>query len=259
MALSQLFWDVLMPWNLKSTYFSLKIIHFLSLNIWYVIYVLFWIKYWNLKLPHHCILFLFTICTVSQLFWNRVCISPWVHIGYTSLHCILHIDVTVDSRHVVLLHFSRNFAEIHKCDHAFFLFGRYRPKQNFLFLHWPKCINWHCCLAKCSSFLVVSSTFFLKAEFFATFSLYTSLSLVLKHVYCHLMHCCTPRTHVPVSDTLFTEVSAWFSEDRRERVCNSRKRACSTTETQPQVCYLLINVNTHCKQACVVSAAPTEL
>ncbi len=74
MALSQLFWDVLMPWNLKSTYFSLKIIHFLSLNIWYVIYVVFWIKYWNLKLPHHCILFLFTICTVSQLFWNRVCI-----------------------------------------------------------------------------------------------------------------------------------------------------------------------------------------
>ncbi len=73
MALSQLFWDVLMPWNLKSTYFSLKIIHFLSLNIWYVIYVVFWIKYWNFKLPHHCILFLFTICTVSQLFWNRVC------------------------------------------------------------------------------------------------------------------------------------------------------------------------------------------
>ncbi len=73
MALSQLFWDVLMPWNLKSTYFSLKMIHFLSLNIWYVIYVVFWIKYWNLKLPHHCILFLFTICTVSQLFWNRVC------------------------------------------------------------------------------------------------------------------------------------------------------------------------------------------
>ncbi len=68
------FWDVLMPWNLKSTYFSLKIIHFLSLNILYVIYVVFWIKYWNLKLPHHCILFLFTICTVSQLFWNRVCI-----------------------------------------------------------------------------------------------------------------------------------------------------------------------------------------
>ncbi len=68
MALSQLFWDVLMPWNLKSTYLSLKMIHFLSLNIWYVIYVVFWIKYWNLKLPHHCILFLFTICTVSQIF-----------------------------------------------------------------------------------------------------------------------------------------------------------------------------------------------
>ncbi len=44
MALSQLFWDVLMPWNLKSTYFSLKMINFFSLNIWYVIYVVFWIK-----------------------------------------------------------------------------------------------------------------------------------------------------------------------------------------------------------------------
>ncbi len=36
MALSQLSWDVLMPWNLKSTYFFLKMIHFLSLNIGYV-------------------------------------------------------------------------------------------------------------------------------------------------------------------------------------------------------------------------------
>ncbi len=67
--------------KLKSTYFSLKIIHFLSLNIWYVIYVVFWIKYWNLKLPH-CILFLFTICTVSQLFWNRVC--TWSVKKYTN-------------------------------------------------------------------------------------------------------------------------------------------------------------------------------
>ncbi len=99
-ALSQLFWDVLMPWNLKSTYFSLKMIHFLSLNIWYVIYVVFWIKYWNLKLPHHCILFLFTICTVSQLFWNRVCmyciyvcIIKYIYIYiyiYTYIHTYIH-------------------------------------------------------------------------------------------------------------------------------------------------------------------------
>ncbi len=79
MALSQLFWDVLMPWNLKSTYFPLKMIHFLSLNIWYVIYAVFWIKYWNLKLPHHSILFFFPICTVSQLFWNRVCICIYIY------------------------------------------------------------------------------------------------------------------------------------------------------------------------------------
>ncbi len=95
MALSQLFWDVLMPWNLKSTYFSLKMIHFLSLNIWYVIYVVFWMKYWNLKLPHHCILFLFTICTVSQLFWNRVCTLAFTNMAdilfRSDLHCILSI------------------------------------------------------------------------------------------------------------------------------------------------------------------------
>ncbi len=36
-------------------------IHFLSFNIWYVIYVVFWIKYWNLKLPHH-----YTFCFYSQ-------------------------------------------------------------------------------------------------------------------------------------------------------------------------------------------------
>ncbi len=93
MALSQLFWDVLMPWNLKSTYFSLKIIHFLSLNIWYVIYVVFWIKYWNLKLPHHCILFLFTICTVSQLFWNRVCIYTvyiYIFIYYICMYVCIY-------------------------------------------------------------------------------------------------------------------------------------------------------------------------
>ncbi len=87
MALSQLFWDVFMPWNLKSTYFSLKMIHFRSLNIWYVIYVVFWIKYWNLKLPHHCILFLFTICTVSQLFWNRVCRQKTYSFGTISKLC----------------------------------------------------------------------------------------------------------------------------------------------------------------------------
>ncbi len=79
------FWDVLMPWNLKSTYFPLKMIHFLSLNIWYVIYVVFWIKYWHLKLPHHCILFLFTICTVSQLFWNQVCTCSFTSISNFTL------------------------------------------------------------------------------------------------------------------------------------------------------------------------------
>ncbi len=116
MALSQLFWDVLMPWNLKSTYFSLKMIHFLSLNLWYVIYVVFWIKYWNLKLPHHCILFLFTICTVSQLFWNRVCICSnnkycictCIKITYTVCVCVcVYIYICIYIIGLARYHFFR--------------------------------------------------------------------------------------------------------------------------------------------------------
>ena len=71
--LSQLFWDLLTPWNFQSTYFSFKMIHFLGLNFWSVTYILFWMEYWHLPSPHHCIQFLFTICLVSQLFWNPVC------------------------------------------------------------------------------------------------------------------------------------------------------------------------------------------
>ncbi len=73
MALSQLFWDVLMPWNLKPTYFSLKMIHFLSLNIWYVICcILNKILKFETSTSLHSVFI--QICTVSQLFWNRVCI-----------------------------------------------------------------------------------------------------------------------------------------------------------------------------------------
>ncbi len=46
----------------------------LTFNIWYVIYILLWIKYKFMRFVNYCIPFLFTICTVSQLFWNRVCI-----------------------------------------------------------------------------------------------------------------------------------------------------------------------------------------
>ncbi len=119
MALSQLFWDVLMPWNLKSTYFSLKMIHFLSLNIWYVIYVVFWIKYWNLKLPHHCILFLFTISTVSQLFWNRVC-TYYVFFSQESASSHIHLNSTGDicvhaHKHCIfLLHVSGGTAVLQR-------------------------------------------------------------------------------------------------------------------------------------------------
>ncbi len=121
MALSQLFWDVLMPWNLKSTYFSLKMIHFLSLNIWYVIYVVFWIKYWNLKLPHHCILFLFTICTVSQLFWNRVCKNMYLH-GCLIIEICSLIWSSIQRIHVCspgLHSFDQKYSKIVKCYYNF--------------------------------------------------------------------------------------------------------------------------------------------
>ncbi len=44
----------------------------LTFNIWYVIYILLWIKYKFMRFVNYCIPFLFTICTVSQLFWNWV-------------------------------------------------------------------------------------------------------------------------------------------------------------------------------------------
>ncbi len=46
----------------------------LTFNIWYVIYILLWIKYKFMRFVNSCIPFYSPICTVSQLFWNRVCI-----------------------------------------------------------------------------------------------------------------------------------------------------------------------------------------
>ncbi len=51
---------------------------YLTFNIWYVIYILLWIKYKFMRFVNCCIPFLFTICTVSQLFWNRVCIYIYI-------------------------------------------------------------------------------------------------------------------------------------------------------------------------------------
>ena len=72
---SQHFWDVLLPSNSKCLSFFLKMVHFLNLNIWYVFYVLFWMKYGFMRFANHCILFLFTFYKVSQLFWNWACRS----------------------------------------------------------------------------------------------------------------------------------------------------------------------------------------
>ena len=51
-----------------------KMVQFLNLNILYVFYVLFWIKYGFMRFANHCILFLFTFYKASQLFWNWACI-----------------------------------------------------------------------------------------------------------------------------------------------------------------------------------------
>ena len=45
-------------------------VHFLNLNISYIIYDLFWMKYEFIRFANHCILFLFTFYKVSQLFWK---------------------------------------------------------------------------------------------------------------------------------------------------------------------------------------------
>ena len=44
-APSQLFWDMLQPSNSKLPYFVLKIVQFLSLNIWYVLNGRLWMTY----------------------------------------------------------------------------------------------------------------------------------------------------------------------------------------------------------------------
>ncbi len=50
-----------------------------------------------MKLPHHCILFLFTICTVSQLFWNRVC-TLWSGIWVEAVCSFLQIITVITYR-----------------------------------------------------------------------------------------------------------------------------------------------------------------
>ncbi len=61
---------------------------FLTFNIWYVIYILLWIKYKFMRFVNYCIPFLFTICTVSQLFWNRVCIFVIIFHNITTVFYI---------------------------------------------------------------------------------------------------------------------------------------------------------------------------
>ena len=67
------FRDVLLPWKFTlSLYFSRKKINCFTFSIWYVFYVLLWIKCLFMKCANHFILFLFTFYTASQPFWNWV-------------------------------------------------------------------------------------------------------------------------------------------------------------------------------------------
>lgn len=112
-----------------------------------------------------------------------------------SLHYILHVDVTVDSRHFVLLHFSINFAEISQMWPQLF-FRLSDISHYFLFLHWSKCINWHWFWAKCNSFLVVSSQFFWSLFFCYIFIVYISVfssetCLLSSYALLHTQDACT--------------------------------------------------------------------
>ncbi len=95
-----------MPFNLKSTYFSLKTIHFLSFKhlICHLCCILNKIlKFLNFHII--CILFLFTICTVSQLFWNRVCtcydMLYVLHVTH-SIHKIECMKTILNKMHFVI-------------------------------------------------------------------------------------------------------------------------------------------------------------
>ncbi len=79
---SQLFWDLYQASNLKLAHFVHKIVKFLSLNIFYVIYVLLWIKYWLMWFEILLVFILFKFKKTSQHFQKSGC----------KLHFNIHIE-----------------------------------------------------------------------------------------------------------------------------------------------------------------------
>lgn len=73
LPLSQLFWDPLLASNFKLVNIFHKIVKCLSLNIYYVLYILLWIKYLvNDSYSSNLFCFYLTF-TASQLFWTWSC------------------------------------------------------------------------------------------------------------------------------------------------------------------------------------------
>ncbi len=66
----------------------------LTFNIWYVIYILLWIKYKFMRFVNYCIPFLFTICTVSQLFG----------IGFVYTLHIIYIYIYIHTLHIIYIY-----------------------------------------------------------------------------------------------------------------------------------------------------------
>ncbi len=100
----------------------------LTFNIWYVIYILLWIKYKFMRFVNYCIPFLFTICTVSQLFWNRVCIYIYIYIYICSVLSIyLSIYLSLYICRVLSIYLSMYLSSDSPIYHSIYRYGLCLP------------------------------------------------------------------------------------------------------------------------------------
>lgn len=90
-TLFQLFWEVLLPTNLKLANNFLLMIKCLTFNILDVVYGLLWINHGLMRFSNHCIFLLFMFYISSQLLWNLGC-TIHRHLfrkHYASFLCVL--------------------------------------------------------------------------------------------------------------------------------------------------------------------------
>ena len=101
-TLFQFFWDALLP----STSTWANIFHetLKCLNIWYVLHVLLGVKYGFMRFSKHCILFLFTFYTASQIFGTWEC--PCGCTIYSQKHS-QHTRLESDTKIYTCIHRSR--------------------------------------------------------------------------------------------------------------------------------------------------------